>query len=187
MDETKFLLRPSEKLINNWGWFFFLGILLIIAGAIGCAANTFATFVFVYFVGFMLLFAGILQVFQCFYTSGWRNFFLWLIAGLIYVAAGIICFTNPFASAQILTILLGFFLIIAGVFRLMVGFSNKHVAGYGWVVFSAILSLLLGFMVIFQWQESWFWMLGLFFSIDILFQGFSWVAIGLGLKSLKDK
>lgn len=184
MSDDRFLLRPSDQLTKNWGWFLFIGIMMLIVGFICCVYLGFSTLVSVYMISFIILFSGILQVFHAFYTKGWSGFFLWLLAGILYIAAGVISFMYPITAAVIFTYLLGFLLIVAGVFRLIVGFQNKSVSGWGWIVAAGIISILLGIMIIKQWPTS-IWVLGMFFAIDLMFQGWSWIAIGLGLKSLR--
>ena len=71
--------------------------------------------------------------------------FGWLFLGLLYVAAGIIAFENPLLTSAILTLMLGWALVIGGFVR---GYIAWHVRGagkpWGWVAFSALITLLLG-------------------------------------------
>lgn len=185
MPKDKFLLRPSDQLTNNWGWFLFLGILMLVIGCICCIALGFSTLTVVYLIGFMLLIGGIIEIIHAFNTSGWGGFILWLLAGLLYIAGGVISFLYPIMAAVVFTYLLGFLLILAGAFRLIVGFENKGVPGWGWIVAAGVISIILGIIIIVYWPLDSAWMLGMFFAIDLMFQGWSWIAIGLGLKSLK--
>jgi uncharacterized membrane protein HdeD (DUF308 family) len=42
----------------------------------------------------------------------------------------------------------------------------------------------LGLLVLAQWPASGLWVIGLFLGIDLIFYGFAWIAIALGLRSM---
>ena len=167
----------------KWGWVVALGIIFMIAGVIALGSVLMATVSAVYVIGIMMIMAGVSEIITAFNVKNWGKFALWMLLGLLYVVAGVICFLNPFAAATILTLMLGVALIIGGVLR---GFLAWHVreAGkpWGWVAASAVITLLLGLIIIAQWPWSSVYTLGIFLGIDLLFIGSSWLMIGLALK-----
>ena len=58
----------------------------------------------------------------------------------------------------------------------------KHGTPWGWVVFSGIVSFLLGLMIIAQWPASSFFVLGILLGVDLIFVGTGWITMGLALK-----
>ena len=58
----------------------------------------------------------------------------------------------------------------------------KQGTPWGWVVFSGIISFLLGLMIVAQWPVSSFFVLGIFLGVDLIFIGSGWITIGLALK-----
>ena len=58
----------------------------------------------------------------------------------------------------------------------------KHGTPWGWVVFSGILSFLLGLMIVAKWPASSFYTLGIFLGIDLIFIGSGWLSVGLALR-----
>ena len=170
-------LRP------RWGWIVAFGIISLLAGLIALGGSTmFATTTAVYIVGFMMLFEGATEIVAAFNAKEWSHRILWLLLGALYVFAGIICLQNPFAAATILTLLLGFDLIIGGLVRIFLATRMRHGTPWGWVVFSGIVSFLLGLMIVAQWPASSFFVLGIFLGIDLIFIGSSWITIGMALK-----
>ena len=46
----------------------------------------------------------------------------------------------------------------------------------------AVLSFLLGVMIVSHWPASSFFVLGIFLGIDLIFVGTGWITMGLALK-----
>ena len=169
-------LRPK------WGWIVAFGVFSVIAGVIALAADLMATVFAVYIVGFMMLFAGVAEIVAAFNAKDWGHRLLWLLLGALYVFAGVVCLQNPFAAATILTLMLGIALILGDLLRIFLATRMKHGTPWGWVVFSGILSFLLGLIIVAQWPVSSFFVLGIFLGIDLIFIGSGWITIGLALK-----
>ncbi|MBC8716778.1 MULTISPECIES: HdeD family acid-resistance protein [Brucella/Ochrobactrum group] len=172
---------PAE-LTGKWGWFVALGVALIILGGIAFGNLVLATVVSVYYVGIMMLVAGIIEIIHAFGVKTWGSFFFWLLSGLLYAAAGIVAFTNPILAAGVLTFLLAAALIGAGLFRIWMGFKSKPAAGWGWIVAAGVITALAGLVIAIQWPVNSLFILGLFLAIDLIFQGWSFIAFGLGIK-----
>ena len=170
-------LRP------RWGWIVAFGIISLLAGLIALGGSTmFATATAVYIVGFMMLFEGATEIVAAFNAKEWSHRILWLLLGALYVFAGIICLQNPFAAATILTLLLGFALIIGGLVRIFLATRMRQGTPWGWVVFSGLISVLLGIIIIAKWPVSSFFVLGIFLGVDLIFIGSGWIAVGMALK-----
>ncbi|AEW19697.1 DUF308 domain-containing protein [Brucella abortus] len=60
--------RPSlpHELSSKWGWFVALGVALLILGGIAFGNLFLATVVSVYYVGLMMLIAGIIEIIHAF-------------------------------------------------------------------------------------------------------------------------
>lgn len=172
---------PTE-VTAKWGWFVALGAALLILGCIAMGNLVLATVVSVYYVGIMMLVAGIVEIIHAFGVKTWGSFFFWVLSGLLYAAAGIVAFTNPILAAGVLTFLLAAALVGAGLFRIWLGFKSKPAAGWGWIVAAGVITGLAGLVIAFQWPVNSLFILGLFLAIDLIFQGWSFIAFGLGIK-----
>lgn len=170
-------LRPK------WGWLVAFGAISVIAGVIALGGATlFATATAVYIVGFMMLFTGTAEFVAAFNARDWSHRLLWLLLGALYVFAGFICLMNPFAAATILTLLLGIALIVGGLVRIFLATRMKQGTPWGWVVFSGLVSLFLGIVIVAHWPVSSFFVLGIFLGVDLIFIGSGWIAVGMALK-----
>lgn len=166
----------------KWGWIVAFGVISLIAGFIALGSVVAATASAVIIVGVMMLLVGVVEIVAAFGVRGWGRFAFWLLLGALYVAAGLICLQNPFAAATILTLLLGVALIVSGLVRIFLATQMKHGTPWGWVVFSGLLSFLLGLIIVAQWPVSSFYVLGMLLGIDLIFIGSGWIAMGLALR-----
>lgn len=167
----------------KWGWIVALGIIFMIAGVIALGSVMMATLSAIYVIGVMMIMSGVTEIITAFNVKDWGRFALWMLLGLLYVAAGVICFFRPFEAVAIVTLMLGFALIIGGVVRGFLAWSVREAGKpWGWVVLSALITLLLGLIIIAKWPYSSAYTLGIFLGVDLLFIGSSWLMIGLALK-----
>jgi len=167
----------------KWGWIVALGVIFMIAGVIALGSVVAATASAVLVVGIMMIMAGVAEIIAAFNVKDWGKFAVWMLLGLLYVAAGVICFLNPFEAATVLTLLLGIALVVGGIVRMFLAWHMREAGKpWGWVVVSGVISLLLGLMIIAQWPYSSFYVLGIFLGIDLIFIGSSWLTIGLALR-----
>jgi uncharacterized membrane protein HdeD (DUF308 family) len=171
-----------EPLRAKSGWIVALGVVYILAGLVALGSVVFATVVTVFIVGIMMLISGIAEVINAFQIKTWGKFLLWLLLGILYIVAGFITFENPLLAAAVLTLLLGFTLVVSGIMRIVLGFSMKGGTSWGWVVASGVITLLLGAVILVHWPVSGLYILGLFLGIDLVFAGVSWIGLGFGLK-----
>lgn len=166
----------------KWGWIVAFGVIALIAGVIALGSVVMATESAVLIVGVMMLITGFVEIIAAFGVRSWGRFFLWLLLGLLYVAAGVICLQNPFIAATFLTLMLGFALIVGGILRVFLATQMREGTPWGWVVFSGVISFLLGLMIVSHWPASSFYVLGIFLGIDLIFIGTGWISMGLALR-----
>jgi uncharacterized membrane protein HdeD (DUF308 family) len=166
----------------KWGWFVALGVVLLIFGGIAFGNLFLATVASVYLIGWMMLLGGIVELVHAFGVKSWGRFFYWLLSGLLYSFAGFFAFYNPLLASAVLTFLLAVSLIVVGVLRIWVGYSHRSERGWGWIVAAGVVTLLVGVLIALRWPANSLWVLGLFLAIDLIFQGWTFIAFGLGLK-----
>ncbi len=166
----------------KWGWLLAYGILLIVLGMIAFFNIFLATVASVFFVGVMMLFAGGAQIIHAFQVKRWSRFFLWLLIGALYIAAGFLAFSNPLLASTVLTLLFALSLIAAGVLRVVTAIGLKPNEGWGWILAGGIVAILVGLIVLSGWPVNSLWIIGLLLALDLTFYGASLVALALALK-----
>ena len=172
-------LRP------HWGWFVALGALLLGLGLLASGDLLLATLASVFFVGAAMLAAGLAQVVHAFRVKGWGSFFLWLLSGLLYGAAGVFALLDPGLAMVVLTLLLALALIASGALRIAAGFGLRPFSGWGWLLASGLVSILAGVVSLLGWPLNSLWLLGLALAFDLAFQGVAATAFGLTLRAAR--
>jgi uncharacterized membrane protein HdeD (DUF308 family) len=167
---------------DKWGWFVALGVLLLILGGIAFANLFVATVASVFFVGWLMLISGIVEIIQAFGVKTWGRFFYWLASGLLYAVAGFFAFYNPLLASAVLTFLLAVALVASGALRAWVGYQHREQRGSGWIIAAGIVTVLAGLVIAMGWPVNSLWILGLFLAIDLIFQGWTFIAFGLALR-----
>jgi uncharacterized membrane protein HdeD (DUF308 family) len=159
-----------------------MGIALILLGAVAVASSFVATIAAVMVFGILLLLGAIFQVVTAFWGRRWRGFFLHLLAGVLYLIAGLFMIDNPLAAALSLTLLVAACLLVGGILRIVISLVERF-EGWGWSLLSGAISLLLGVAIWRQWPLDGLWVIGLFVGIEMMFSGLAWLMLGLAVRS----
>jgi len=172
-----------HSLRNQWWCFLLLGIALIVIGSM-CIAEPFVpSIASVIVLGFLLIGAGILQVVSSFWAGKWSGMLLHMLVGVLYGVVGYMIIDAPGLSMLVLTKFIAIFLIVSGLIRIVAALFVRF-QDWGWVLFNGIVTLLLGIIINRQMPEAALWVIGLFIGIEMLFNGWGWVMLAIGLKSV---
>lgn len=177
------LASGINRIRNSWGWFMTLGILLILLGAVCIIADVTATFATVLVFGWFLLISGIVALVHAFRVNSWNGFFLYLLSALFRGFTGYVMIRYPLAGALALTFVLASFFIVGGTFR-AAGAASLRLPGWGWAVFSGVVSLALGVVLLAQLPVSSVWFIGFAVGIDMILEGASLIGVATGLRAL---
>ena len=177
----------NENIIQSFkqkaNWFIVIGIILIVLGCLALGYQFIATVFSVYFIGSLIFIAGIIQVIHSFNIKGFGQTALWAIMGILYIFIGLMSFFQPIAVSSALTLLISLLLTISGFTQIFAAMSNHNLPRWGWIIFSGIINIILGLMLMAGWPYDSIWVLGMFLGIDLVFQGFAYIAIGFALKN----
>jgi uncharacterized membrane protein HdeD (DUF308 family) len=177
------LAGAASRLRRNWGWFLFLGILLILAGVGAISYPFMATLTTVSVFGWFLLFGAGVEIASGIWAGSWGGFFLHLLGGLLYLFLGVLFLDKPLEMAAAFTLIMAIFFVASGLVRAIFALTH-HFEGRGWVVFSGLVTFVLGVMVWRRYPTDALWVIGLFVGVDLIFVGWSWVMLGIAARSL---
>ena len=96
-----------------------------------------------------------------------------VLAGVLLVAAGIYCLCNQYVAVLSAGILLGLFMLCAGVLEIIIfSVGGGLIFGSGWLLLDGVLTVLLSMLLLFN---QWFTMVSLpiLFTLWLLFSGVS--------------
>jgi len=177
------LIAGLEEIRESWGWFLALGILLMIVGAASIVFDVTATFATVLTFGWLLLFSGVVALIQAFRTMNWSGFFLYLLTALFRGFTGYLLVRYPLAGAVSLTLILASFFIVGGVFR-TIGAGVMKLPRWGWSVFSGLVSVVLGVVLLGQMPVSSIWFIGFAIGVDLIVEGASLIGFASAINTL---
>ena len=172
-----------HQLHENRKRYVLLGAVLVIFGLVLLGSLGMATLTVVTLFGVLMMIGGVLHLVAAFkvFDGGFR--WLWALFGLLYIGAGYYAFKSPITTAVVLTNLLAVALLIGGFVRIINAFMLKPMAGWGWTLFSGLLTLFTGAIILAS-PDSPFWVLGLFLGVDILFQGVNYLTFAAAIKQI---
>jgi uncharacterized membrane protein HdeD (DUF308 family) len=172
-----------DEIHGSWGWFVALGVALIALGVACIAYNTTATEATVLVFGWLLLVGGVFALIQAFRTRTRSGFFLYLLSALLRGFTGYLLIRYPVAGELSLTLVLASFFLVGGIFR-AVGAGTLQFPQWGWAMFSGLVSVALGVMLLMQLPTSSLWFIGLAIGIDFIFDGAWMIALGAALRGV---
>ena len=175
-----------SQLGKKWGWLLTLGILFVVLGIAGLGMSTLLTVTTVIFFGFMLLFGGLFQLLDAFRSKGWKSVIFHILIGLLYIGAGAMLIARPAQGALLLTAFLGGMILAAGVARLVMGFQMRGSGGWGLIIFSGAISIVLAIMIFAKWPYSGLWFIGLVVAIEMITHGAACIAMALAAKAVRN-
>ena len=153
------------------------GIALIVLGSIAIVLPEVASLVVVSFVAWMLIFTAVAEFYLAFQVHGGWRIAGAMLTGALSLFAGAYLLAFPLAGVMTLTLFMAAYFVATGVIKAVAAFQLRPVPGWGWTLFSAACSIVLGLVVFSDWPGTAAWALGLIVGIDLLF--FGWALLGL--------
>lgn len=168
---------------NRSGWSIFMGVLSAVLGlfliAYPLATATITTLV----LGWTLIFVGIAQFVFALHSQTPGNFFLKILAGVVYGITGIALAFAPMAGVEALTVLVGTMLLVQAGLATTTAFQIRPLDGWGWFLFDAACSFVLGMLIIIKWPSSSVWAVGTLVGAAVLMGGISRVVVASKIRS----
>jgi uncharacterized membrane protein HdeD (DUF308 family) len=171
-----------HPLRDQWWCFLLLGIALVVLGSICIVEPLVPSLASVVFLGFLLVAAGMIQIVSSFWAGKWSGMLLHILIGVLYVVVGYMVVDAPALSLLLLTKFVAIFLIIGGAFRIVTALVVRF-QDWGWVLLNGGVTLFLGVVINRQLPEAALWVIGLFLGIEMIFNGWAWIMMALGLRA----
>jgi uncharacterized membrane protein HdeD (DUF308 family) len=182
---ARLIQEDVKDLHDSWFWFLLLGVVLIVLGLVvlSYTGMVWASIATAIVFGCFMVVGGIVYIVGAFFTRGWGGFFLSLLAGVLYLAAGVILIDHPLEAVILYTLLLAVFFFVEGLFRIIAALAGQF-RHWGWVLLNGVVTLLLGILIWRQWPLSGLYVVGLFLGINLVVSGVTYVTLGLNVRKL---
>ena len=142
----------ARDLSAVWWWFLTLGILWTLFGMYVLTYRVGSLYAVAAFVGVAFLFGGITQLVVAGRVTSWR--WLFIVAGILGVAAGIITFAWPDITLYVVAIFAAWYLIVFGIMHLVGALAGPKVSYWWTQLLLGIAELVLGVWAVRSWQRS---------------------------------
>jgi len=172
----------SSEVKTRAGWGIFLGIVTVLLGILlltyPLAAATITTIV----LGFILVVVGVIDIVQALRSHTAGNFVLRLLLGIGYGFVGVLLIANPLWGVAVLTIILGAVLLFEAAMAAILAFQTRPSSGWGWLLFDAAITCLLGILILAHWPASAIWAIGTLLGVAVIMRGITRIALSAGLR-----
>lgn len=167
---------------KNAGWLMALGALVAVLGFLAIVHPWVSGSAVSALIGLALLVAGIARVFGAFRAGSFGQGALALIGGILAVLAGLMLIFMPGLGLATLTMLVAGYLLVDGIAGSILAFRVRPEDGWGWMLFSAAMSVLLGILLLIEWPLSGLWAIGTLVGINLLFAGIALISLGSAVR-----
>lgn len=168
-------------------WLYAMGFLTIAMGVVAIASPLIAGTFIVYLVGAVLLIAGITEIVGGIQAETMSHKLLPLILGVVTILGGIASLIHPIIGLEVLTLFLAAYFVAEGIWKVIASFNFRPAQGWTAMLFSGIVTWLLGAMIWLQWPASGIWAIGILVGVDLLMTGMALLAVAATVGKIADK
>ena len=159
-----------------------VGVIMLICGILAIGSPLVAGVSVTVFVGVMLIFGGLAQCFLAFQAGAFGEGLLIFVMGALTAVAGFYLFNQPLAGLASITIILAAYFVITGISELVSAFQVRPAEGWGLMLTSGVVTLLLGIMIWRQFPLSGAWAVGVLFGVKLVLGGWALIFLGRGVR-----
>ena len=160
-----------EKVKRHSFWYILQSVLMILAGIMALIFPIISSVAIVIFLGWLLIFSGVLQAFSLIDARHVPHFWLQLVSVVLSVLVGILFLRNPEAGLLTLTLLLIVFFMVEGISKIIFSLTIRPFPNWGWVFASGVVGILLAFYLWANTPVTAIWLLGVLLGIELISEG----------------
>jgi|SRR6516225_9566458 uncharacterized membrane protein HdeD (DUF308 family) len=164
------------------GWMMIWGIVMLICGIAAIALPWASGIGVAIVVGWVLIFSAVSHLIFAFHTNSVGGALWQILLTLIYGAAGVFMLMNPLAGLVTLTLVLAVFLLIEAALETALYFQLRRAVSAGWILFDAIVTLILAVVIWSQWPSSALWFIGTIIGVSLIFSGFARLSLASAMR-----
>jgi uncharacterized membrane protein HdeD (DUF308 family) len=160
-------MADVAQIAREWWLLAVLGVVSLVCGVLAIVYPDVTLLAVGIIFGFYLLMAGVFELVDA-VVGDPASRALSAIVGIVALLAGLICLRRPGDSLLALVVVLGAYLIVTGVARLVRAFASVEHRGLS--LLAAVIDLVLGILIL-SWPDESLVTLAVFFGISLIFRG----------------
>jgi uncharacterized membrane protein HdeD (DUF308 family) len=161
------------------GWLITGAILSLIVGLLALSSPLFFSFLIVRFLGLFALISGVISLLVAIFDKDVAPRGLNAVFALVRIGAGLALLYCARSGLNLIMLIFAVYLIVEGIFDIAGALKMREHRGRVFMLINGLITILLGLMVYAHWPSGSAWILGLFFGINLIFNGFSQLMLGL--------
>lgn len=170
---------------RHWGWFLFFGIATLALGVLALAWPGRTLIVVAVVFGVQLVVMGIYRFVAAFsYPDlGGGTRVLYALLGVLSLVIGLYALRHVLITIVALALLLGIFWVVNGTTELFTAISQRDMPNRGWIIFSGILSIIAG-IILLAYPGISVLVLAIVISVWLIVYGVMLISVALQMRSL---
>jgi uncharacterized membrane protein HdeD (DUF308 family) len=181
MSDMTQAVQKGSKTAKWWG------IAVVVLGMLAIIAPFATGLSVVLMVGILMIATGVAQIFYAFGSDSFGAGVLRFVFSILVIVTGGYLVSRPGAGLAAITLFLAAWFVVDGIYALLAAFRWRPNAGWGWMLFSGLLSIVLGIMIYNQFPESALWVVGVLVGIRLLFAGMTMVVMASAAGRVADR
>jgi uncharacterized membrane protein HdeD (DUF308 family) len=177
-------VSPVPRVANNWWLFLIIGLVSTVAGVLAIVYPDITLLAIGIFAGVSLLFIGAMEIVDAIAGGAGGEAdsrALSAIVGVLSLLAGLVCLRRPGESLLAVVVVLGFYLVIAGVIRFIRSFAELEDRAL--LMMLALLDIILGILILSLPKLSLV-TLAVLFAISLLARGIFMIVLAFRIRSV---
>jgi uncharacterized membrane protein HdeD (DUF308 family) len=167
-----FAAAPPDELRRVRRFLLAIGIVALLAGIAAIVVPIAASVTMTLFIGWMLMFWGVLAAVHAIRTPASGGVRTWrIVEAALALIAGFYLVVLPLSGTITLTFLLSAWLLATGVVALIAAWQHRGQEGVGLGVLDGVLSLVLGILIAVSLPSSAAWAIGLLVGVYMIWWG----------------
>ena len=165
-------------------WSIVLSVLMIVSGVLAIAIPSIAGLAVTVTLGWLLILTAALHVGLAWRGEGATARMGEVLVAVGYAAAGGEMLARPVAGLASLTLVIAAYLVVKAGLEGMVAFQLRPLPGTGWLLFDAIVTVMVASMIASAWPASTGWAVGLLAGIAMVSSGFARLMVSATVRRL---
>lgn len=174
----------AEKLKQRNDQLFWGGVAMAVVGLLALLFPVAATLAVIVMVGWLLILAGAVTIWDAFTVEGTGPFFGELLIGLLKLAFGVYLLRHPDVSMVALTLLLAAVFMIDGAIQVALAFELRPLDGWVWMLVAGLIAIAVGLLIASELPGISLVALGIYLGISFLSTGIARIMISRRLSAL---
>ena len=173
LDEAAAVMREAmrETVRKYSTWYLLQGGLMVVAGVVALLYPFFASTAIVLILGWLLIFAGVVQGIGLIGAGNVPHYWLQLISAVIAILVGVLMLRQPDSGLMIITALLIVYFMVEGIAKVIFALTIRPFPNWGWVLGAGMVGILLAVYLWANLPVDSAWVLGILLGILLISEG----------------